>query len=92
MEELINELDIFVNEKAILSAQIKDIENKRNELAKERNTKKLPAQNVLLFTPRHSQSLLMEGFTALSALSAASNASVRRIAHLLRLQDAMLMK
>ncbi len=30
--------------------------------------------------------------TALSALSAASNASVRRIAHLLRLQDAMLMK
>ena len=40
MEELINELDIFVNEKAILSAQIKDIENKRNELAKERNTKK----------------------------------------------------
>ena len=32
MEELINELDIFVNEKAILSAQIKDIENKRNEL------------------------------------------------------------
>ena len=28
MEELINELDIFVNEKAILSAQIKDIENK----------------------------------------------------------------
>ena len=33
-----------------------------------------------------------EGFTALSALSAASNASVRRNAHLLRLQDAMLMK
>lgn len=45
MEELINELDIFVNEKAILSAQIKDIENKRNELAKERNTKK--AQNKI---------------------------------------------
>ena len=40
MEELINELDIFVNEKAVLSAQIRDIENKRNELAKERNTKK----------------------------------------------------
>ena len=46
MEELINELDIFVNEKAILSAQIKDIENKRNELAKERNTKK--AQNYFI--------------------------------------------
>lgn len=45
MEELINELDIFVNEKAILSAQIKDIESKRNELAKERNTKK--AQNKI---------------------------------------------
>ena len=30
--------------------------------------------------------------TALSALSATSNASVRRNAHLLRLQDAMLMK
>ena len=45
MEELINELDIFVNEKAILSAQIKDIENKRYELAKERNTKK--AQNKI---------------------------------------------
>lgn len=45
MEELINELDIFVNEKAILSAQVKDIENKRNELAKERNTKK--AQNKI---------------------------------------------
>lgn len=45
MEELMNELDIFVNEKAILSAQIKDIENKRNELAKERNTKK--AQNKI---------------------------------------------
>lgn len=45
MEELINELDIFVNEKAVLSAQIKDIENKRNELAKERNTKK--AQNKI---------------------------------------------
>ena len=45
MEELINELDIFVNEKAILSAQIRDIENKRNELAKERNTKK--AQNKI---------------------------------------------
>ena len=45
MEELINELDIFVNVKAILSAQIKDIENKRNELAKERNTKK--AQNKI---------------------------------------------
>ena len=30
-QKLINELDIFVNEKAILSAQIKDIENKRNE-------------------------------------------------------------
>lgn len=45
MEELINELDIFVNEKAILSAQIKDIENKRNESAKERNTKK--AQNKI---------------------------------------------
>ena len=40
MEELINELDIFVNEKAVLSAQIRDIESKRNELAKERNTKK----------------------------------------------------
>ena len=60
---------------------------------------------ALLF-PHHSQSLLTEGFTALStllftrairkialsALSAASNASVRRNAHLLRLQDAMLMK
>ena len=45
MEELINELDIFVNEKAVLSAQIRDIENKRNELAKERNTKK--AQNKI---------------------------------------------
>ena len=45
MEELINELDMFVNEKAILSAQIRDIENKRNELAKERNTKK--AQNKI---------------------------------------------
>lgn len=45
MEELINELDIFVNEKAILSAQIRDIESKRNELAKERNTKK--AQNKI---------------------------------------------
>lgn len=45
MEELINELGIFVNEKAVLSAQIKDIENKRNELAKERNTKK--AQNKI---------------------------------------------
>ena len=31
-----------------------------------------------------------EGFTATSWLSAASNASVRRIAHWLRLQDAML--
>ena len=30
------------------------------------------AHKTLLFTPRHSQSLLMEGFTALSALSAAS--------------------
>ena len=46
MEELINELDIFVNEKAILSAQIKDIENKRNELAKERNTKKAHSQHL----------------------------------------------
>lgn len=45
MEELINELDIFVNEKAVLSAQIRDIENKRNELANERNTKK--AQNKI---------------------------------------------
>lgn len=45
MEELINELDIFVNEKALLSAQIRDIESKRNELAKERNTKK--AQNKI---------------------------------------------
>ncbi len=45
MEELINELDIFVNEKAVLNAQIRDIENKRNELAKERNTKK--AQNKI---------------------------------------------
>lgn len=45
MEELINELDIFVNEKAVLSAQIRDIESKRNELAKERNTKK--AQNKI---------------------------------------------
>ena len=45
MEELINELDIFVNEKAVLSAQIRDIENKRNELAEERNTKK--AQNKI---------------------------------------------
>lgn len=45
MEELINELDMFVNEKAILSAQIRDIENKRNELAKEKNTKK--AQNKI---------------------------------------------
>lgn len=45
MEELINELGIFVNEKAVLSAQIKDIENKRNELAKERTTKK--AQNKI---------------------------------------------
>lgn len=45
MEELINELGIFVNEKAVLSAQIRDIENKRNELAKERNTKK--AQNKI---------------------------------------------
>ena len=45
MEELINELDMFVNEKAVLSAQIRDIENKRNELAKERNTKK--AQNKI---------------------------------------------
>lgn len=45
MEELMNELGIFVNEKAVLSAQIKDIENKRNELAKERNTKK--AQNKI---------------------------------------------
>ena len=39
------ELDIFVNEKAVLSAQIRDIESKRNELAKERNTKK--AQNKI---------------------------------------------
>ena len=45
MEELMNELDVFVNEKAVLSAQIRDIENKRNELAKERNTKK--AQNKI---------------------------------------------
>lgn len=45
MEELINELDIFVSEKAVLSAQIRDIESKRNELAKERNTKK--AQNKI---------------------------------------------
>lgn len=45
MEELINELDIFVNEKAVLSAQIRDIESKRNELAKEKNTKK--AQNKI---------------------------------------------
>lgn len=45
MEELINELGVFVNEKAVLSAQIRDIENKRNELAKERNTKK--AQNKI---------------------------------------------
>ncbi len=45
MEELINELDIFVNEKAVLSAQIRDIEKKRNELAEERNTKK--AQNKI---------------------------------------------
>lgn len=45
MEELINELDIFVNEKAVLSAQIRDIESKRNELAKERNTQK--AQNKI---------------------------------------------
>ena len=45
MEELINELDIFVNEKAVFSAQIRDIESKRNELAKERNTKK--AQNKI---------------------------------------------
>ena len=45
MEELINELDIFVNEKAVLSAQIIDIESKTNELAKERNTKK--AQNKI---------------------------------------------
>lgn len=45
MEELINELDIFVNEKAVLSAQIRDIESKRNELVKERNTKK--AQNKI---------------------------------------------
>ena len=45
IEELMNELGIFVNEKAVLSAQIKDIENKRNELAKERNTKK--AQNKI---------------------------------------------
>ena len=45
MEELINELDIFVNENAVLSAQIRDIESKRNELAKERNTKK--AQNKI---------------------------------------------
>lgn len=45
MEELMNELSIFVNEKAVLSAQIRDIENKRNELAKERNTKK--AQNKI---------------------------------------------
>lgn len=45
MEELINELEIFVNEKTVLSAQIRDIENKRNELAKERNTKK--AQNMI---------------------------------------------
>ncbi len=29
MEELINELDIFVNEKAVLSAQIRDIESKK---------------------------------------------------------------
>ena len=34
MEELLNELEIFINEKSILSTQIKDIENKRNELAK----------------------------------------------------------
>lgn len=45
MEELLNELEIFINEKSILSTQIKDIENKRNELAKERNTKK--AKNKL---------------------------------------------
>ena len=45
MEELIEELDRFVNEKAVLSAQIRDIENKRNELANERNTKK--AQNKI---------------------------------------------
>ena len=52
----------------------------------------LSSSPVTFAKPRHSQSLLMEGFTALSALSAASNASVRRNAHLLRLQDAMLMK
>ena len=46
IEELMNELGIFVNEKAVLSAQIKDIENKRNELSKERNTKK--AQNYFI--------------------------------------------
>ena len=40
MEELINELDVFVNEKVVLSAQIRDIENKRNELAQERNAMK----------------------------------------------------
>lgn len=45
MEELINELNGFVNEKIVLSAQIRDIENKRNELANERNNKK--AQNKI---------------------------------------------
>ena len=41
----------------------------------------LSSSPVTFAKPRHSQSLLMEGFTALSALSAASNASVRRNAH-----------
>ena len=41
---------------------------------------------------RYTQSPSVEGFTATSWRSAASNVSVRRIAHFLRLQDAMLIE
>ena len=61
MEELINELDIFVNEKAVLSAQIRDIESKRNELAKERNIDigetKIIDPAVSIETARYSKEL-----------------------------------
>jgi len=51
-----------------------------------------PTFHSLLFTPRHSQSLLMEGFTALSAFLATFNASAKRNALWLRLQDVMLIE
>ena len=41
---------------------------------------------------RHTQSSSVEDFIAPLVLFAASNASARRIAHFLRLQDAMLIK